>query len=252
MQGVRYLCQRGIADWDSAETYSTNDRVIGDDGNTYYSLVDNNTNHTPSSSTAYWDLWGFTRTQADNRYALKTQGGILTVRLVDTNGVPLSGLQVVDGVQTVAGDLVLRAVGNNPANYIYVVGTGTWAAYSLANIKAGSLLSVQEGTSNADTQWELQTDGTISIGTTSLKWGDVTGTLKTEIANLQASMPVIGTSPGQIPAFNANDAVTLGTSWAVGESGGVLYFYHNGTKLAKLDTSGNLTVAGDVIGFGTI
>lgn len=252
MQGVRYLCRRGMADWDAAETYMTNDRVIGDDGNTYYSLTDNNTGNVPSTSPTAWDLWGFTKSQADSRYALKTQGGILTVRLVDTVGVPLSGLQVVDGVQTVAGDLVLRAVGNNAANMIYVVGTGTWQQYALANIKAGSLLSVQEGTANADTQWELQTDGTINLGTTKLKWADITGSMRAAIASLQSTMPVIGTSSGQIPSFNSNGAVTLGSSWSVGESGGVLFFFHNGTKLAKLDGSGNLTVAGDVKAFGAI
>lgn len=252
MQGVRYLCRRGLPDWDASETYFSGDRVIGDDGYTYYSLVDNNLNHAPSTSSGHWDLWAFTKTQADARYALKTQGGVLTVRVVDTVGAPLSGLQVVDGVQTVAGDLVLRAVGKNAANFIYVVGTGTWAAYELANIKAGSLLSVQEGTTNADTQWELQTDGTISLGTTELQWADITGTLKAEIAAAVAAIPVIGTNVGQIPSFNSSDAVTLGSSWSVGESGGALYFYHSGTKLAKLDTSGNLTVAGDVKAFGAI
>lgn len=42
------------------------------------------------------------------------------------------------------------------------------------------------------------------------------------------------------------------STWSITESGGVLYFSVSGVNKAKLDTSGNLTVAGNVTGFGTV
>ncbi len=60
---IRYLCQRGIADWDTNETYQTNALVIGDDGNTYKSAIANNSGNVPSTSPADWIRWGFTLAQ---------------------------------------------------------------------------------------------------------------------------------------------------------------------------------------------
>lgn len=55
--GVRYFSRRGLPDYDAAETYMTGDRVIGDDGKTYRSLIDNNTAQTPSASPTKWEEW---------------------------------------------------------------------------------------------------------------------------------------------------------------------------------------------------
>lgn len=57
---VRYFSRRGIPDYDAAETYMTGDRIIGDDGKTYRSLIDTNLAQTPSTSPAKWERWGFT------------------------------------------------------------------------------------------------------------------------------------------------------------------------------------------------
>jgi hypothetical protein len=40
--------------------------------------------------------------------------------------------------------------------------------------------------------------------------------------------------------------------WTIYESAGVLYFAKNGVKKMKLDESGNLTVTGNVTGYGTV
>lgn len=42
------------------------------------------------------------------------------------------------------------------------------------------------------------------------------------------------------------------TNWVVEESGGVLYFKYGGTNKAKLDSSGNLVVIGNVTAYGTV
>lgn len=58
MNGVRYLVRRGLADWDSAETYAIGDRIIGPTGSTYEALTAN-TNKTPASNPSDWALWAF-------------------------------------------------------------------------------------------------------------------------------------------------------------------------------------------------
>jgi hypothetical protein len=55
--GVRYLTRRGLSDYGADETYMVGDRVIGDDGNTYRSIQDNNINHAPSASPLWWEEW---------------------------------------------------------------------------------------------------------------------------------------------------------------------------------------------------
>jgi hypothetical protein len=51
---VRYLCRRGIADYDPAETYALHDVVRGDDNCLYQSLGDDNVGHVPSKSLVHW------------------------------------------------------------------------------------------------------------------------------------------------------------------------------------------------------
>jgi len=51
---VRYLCRRGIADYDPAETYALHDVVRGDDNCLYQSLGDDNVGNVPSKSLDHW------------------------------------------------------------------------------------------------------------------------------------------------------------------------------------------------------
>lgn len=50
---------------------------------------------------------------------------------------------------------------------------------------------------------------------------------------------------------NAN-AITNAGGWSVTPSGTTLYFNYNGTNVGKLDSSGNLTVVGNVTAYGTV
>lgn len=72
--GVRYFSRRGLPDYDAAETYMTGDRIIGDDGKTYRSLIDNNTAQTPSTSPTKWEEWAPTL----SRFAALIQGQTYT------------------------------------------------------------------------------------------------------------------------------------------------------------------------------
>lgn len=55
--GIRYFSRRGLPDYDAAETYMIGDRIIGDDGKTYRSLIDNNIGQTPSAQPTKWEEW---------------------------------------------------------------------------------------------------------------------------------------------------------------------------------------------------
>ena len=48
------------------------------------------------------------------------------------------------------------------------------------------------------------------------------------------------------------DHMVVLSGWTITESGGTLYFATSGTNKAKLDSSGNLTVTGNVTAYGTV
>ena len=85
--------------------------------------------------------------------------------------------------------------------------------------------------------------------------------IATAIATKYDSASTIPVSAGGTGATTASGARTnlgvsasgvLSTNWTVSESGGVLYFAYSGTNKAKLDSSGNLTVIGNVTAYGTM
>lgn len=119
---VRYFSRRGIPDYDAAETYMIGDRIIGDDGKTYRSLIDNNTAQTPSTSPTKWELWALTQSQGDARVQNNT------------------------AIASAAG-------GTTDA----ITGSYTPAITSLTN---GMSLYVRAGSSNATTTPTFKADGT--------------------------------------------------------------------------------------------
>tara|TARA_B100001057_G_scaffold227388_2_gene227763 strand:+ start:4746 stop:6305 length:1560 start_codon:yes stop_codon:yes gene_type:complete len=104
-----------------------------------------------------------------------------SVRVVTVANVSLSGgaSTTVDGVTLVANDRVLvTAQSTASQNGIYrvkVLGSGsngTWVrakdADTTADVTAGLVVMITEGTTYADTQWKLTTNDPITLGTTSL------------------------------------------------------------------------------------
>lgn len=72
------------------------------------------------------------------------------------------------------------------------------------------------------------------------------------ITSLNASAIASGTiSTSRLPATIEITTVDWG-AWTAVESGGVLYFKHNGTNKMKIDSSGNLTVTGNVTAYGSV
>ena len=107
---------------------------------------------------------------------------------------------------------------------------------------------------------DLEIDGVIVTATPAeLNYVDgVTSAIQTQLdaklatGGTLASATITTLTSTTTTATTANiTTVDLG-NWTVTESAGVLYFATGGTNKAKLDASGNFTVAGDVTAFGTI
>lgn len=101
-----------------------------------------------------------------------------SVRAATTANITLSGAQTIDGVAVTAGQRVLvKNQTTGSQNGIYVVAAGAWSRASDADA-AGELtpnttVAVEEGTTNADSWWQITTNGTIVVGTTATTWAQV-------------------------------------------------------------------------------
>lgn len=102
-----------------------------------------------------------------------------SVRVATTANITLSGTQTIDGVAVVAGDRVLvKNQTTASANGIYIVAAGAWSR-AADNDTAAEMLNatvmVQEGTTNADTQWTCSTNAPITLNTTALTFSQMSG-----------------------------------------------------------------------------
>jgi hypothetical protein len=102
-----------------------------------------------------------------------------SVHVATTANIVLAGLQTVDGVALVAGDRVLvknQTVAKD--NGIWLAASLAWTraadAESNAEVTSALLTSVEQGATQADTRWQLITDGAIVVGTTALTFQNVT------------------------------------------------------------------------------
>lgn len=95
------------------------------------------------------------------------------VRIATTASITLSGNQTIDGVVTATNDRILvKNQSTASQNGIYVAAAGAWTRAVDFDVSAevvpGTIVAVQEGTTNAETAWELSTDAAITLDTTSL------------------------------------------------------------------------------------
>lgn len=101
------------------------------------------------------------------------------VRAASTTNLTLSGTQTVDGVALIANDRILVKDQSTAANNgIYVVASGSWVravdADAASEISSMSVL-VQEGTANADKQFNCTTNDPITLGSTAITYVQVGG-----------------------------------------------------------------------------
>lgn len=107
------------------------------------------------------------------------------------------------------------------------------------------------GTAVTATAAELNKLDGVTASTAELNYVDgVTSAIQTQLnAKAPKANPTF-TGTATIPTANISTA-DFG-AWTVTESSGVLYFKHSGTNKMKLDSSGNLTVTGNVTAYGTV
>lgn len=102
-----------------------------------------------------------------------------SVAVATVGNIALTGLQNIDGVGLAAGDRVLvKSQTTARDNGIYVAAVGAWSraqdADAAGEVTSALLVSVERGSTLADTRWQLITDGVIVLGTTPLMFQNVT------------------------------------------------------------------------------
>lgn len=203
--GIRYFTRRGLPDYDAAETYMTGDRIIGDDGKTYRSLIDNNTAQTPSTSPTKWERWGFTFDEFLAGVATPPQfdndTSLATTAFVQRALGSFSGVSVLNG----ATALAVADVGKN----IILSGATPFATTlpATAGLPNGAAISIEN---NANVDCTVVRSG-----------GDVIS------PNSSSAISTI-----TIPAGTQITFVKVGTIWYAFGSGAAGYQSNFGSSLA--------------------
>lgn len=166
-----------------------------------------------------------TRQYCDDKVAAEINklDGKQSVRVATTAAIALSGLQTIDGVVLAAGDRVLvKDQGQAKDNGIYVVAAGVWVratdADAAIEVTPGLFVSVEKGTANADSIWQLVTDAPIDLGATGLlfemvdgKTGVVAGTYRSVTVNPRGQVTG-GTNPTTLSGYGITDISPPATS----------------------------------------
>ena len=155
-----------------------------------------------------------------------------------TLGTPLALDQGGTGATTAAG--VRTNIG---------LGTIATQAASAVAITGGTItgitdLTVADGGTGASTAANARTNLGLAIGT-DVPGPTGTGASGTWGISITGNAATATTATSSTPIANAG-------GWAVTPSGTTLYFSYNGTNVAKLDSSGNLTAKANVTAYGTI
>lgn len=117
--------------------------------------------------------------EPDDLIALPSGSGSLTwkepARLATTANIVLSGLQVIDGLLTAAGDRILvKNQADARENGIYSAAFGMWTrtldANATGELDAGTFVIVTEGVTQVDTAWYVSTNNPVIVGTTPITW----------------------------------------------------------------------------------
>lgn len=133
--------------------------------------------------------------------------------------IAVTGLQTIDGVVVPAGKRVLvpkQTTGRD--NGIWVAASGPWTRATDADtsekVTPGLLVHVEQGTLYGDSGWQLVTDGTLTLGVTTLgfemAWGRtgvVAGTYRSVTVDKYGRV-VSATSPTTVAGYGLTDVYT--------------------------------------------
>jgi len=122
-----------------------------------------------------------------------------SVRAATTANITLSGLQTLDGVALAAGDRVLvKNQSNAPDNGIYLAASGAWKragdADASAEVTPNLTVAVEEGSTQADSIWQLITNAPIVLGTTALVFQNITTGLAPLASPVFTGIPIAPTA----------------------------------------------------------
>ena len=103
-----------------------------------------------------------------------------SVKVATTANITLSGTQTIDGVAVSADERVLvKNQSTASENGIYDCKSGSWSRSSdfdaNSEVTSGAFVFVEQGTASADAGYVLTTDGTITVGSTSLSFTQFSG-----------------------------------------------------------------------------
>lgn len=168
------------------------------------------------SSYTAGDMLYYASGTALSKLAIGTNGQILTI----SGGVPAWSAAPATGVTTIS----FGSTGLTPS-------TATSGAVSVA----GTLIVANGGT------------GATSFTSGSLLKGAGTGAIA--VASAADIVSAIGTTA--VTNATNSTAITNSGGWSVTPSGTNLYFNYNGTNVGVLDSSGNLSVLGNVTAYAT-
>jgi hypothetical protein len=158
-----------------------------------------------------------------------------------------TGITVVNGDKVIIwsdGTNFYDIKSNNITGTVAIAngGTGQTTQQAAINALAGSQTNNRvlrsDGTNTTLSQVALATDvsGTLPVANGGTGVTTSTGTGNT----------VRSTSP------SLTGTIGLGSNWSVTETAGVLFFAYGGVNKAKIDSSGNLTVTGNVTAYGSV
>jgi hypothetical protein len=160
----------------------------------------------------------------------------------------------------------LTVSGNiSSANYNYANGVGILVSVSSsiatltsnAAVQAGLITDTNTAITTANTAMKGYVDAINSTLTSNaaVQAGAI-ATLTANAGSQAGSISTLETSKANLSgaAFTGNISTTANVKfagWQIYEISNTLYFAHNGAVKMSLNTSGNLTVSGDIAGFGT-
>ena len=103
-----------------------------------------------------------------------------SVKVATTANITLSGTQTIDGVAVSADERVLvKNQSTASENGIYDCKSGSWSRSSdfdaNSEVTSGAFVFVEQGTVSADSGFVLTTDGSITVGSTSLSFTQFSG-----------------------------------------------------------------------------
>lgn len=178
-----------------------------------------------------------------------TGTGAISARVVAASNITLSGEQTIDGVGAVAGDRVLAAgQSTGSQNGLYTVASGAWTRTTdfdaSTEMIAGTLVPVYAGTSYGGSVWQFKTAGTITVGSTSLTFSQVSP----PSFGADTSVPMANGSGNNVTALHLVTSLTDSTA-ASEDSEWRLSTLVNGTSTEHLRLGANAVYTSDFLGF---